>query len=492
MIRSVLVAGAIAVVLAASPRTVFDLDRFLVPKELALHATAVIAGLWALRAMRRTRHDWLLLGYLALSAVSALFATNKWLGLRALAISASGLVLFWAARAVRDAGHERALLNGLAFAVVLAAATSLLQAYGVRVIFFAVNRAPGGTLGNRNFVAHLAAIGLPLCLLAALRAKRFFIAAIGVAIVTAALVLTRSRAGWLAAAVALSIFFVLAVREHGRRLLAILAIAAAGAGAALIIPNALRWRSDNPYLESVTGVVDYERGSGRGRLVQYEHSLLMAARHPLLGVGPGNWPVVYPKHAARNDPALSDSDAGMTSNPWPSSDWVAFVAERGLAAAVLLALFFLRLLKRDATLLATLAAVIIAGLFDAVLLLPAPALIAWTALGVLSEREAIDVPLPLAGEGAAKRRVRVAAPFVILISLLGLVRSAAQLTAMEIYATTGERAALERAARIDPGSYRLHMRLARGGRRRCEHALTAHALFPSAQAALDASRGCRP
>jgi O-antigen ligase len=397
-------------------------------------------------------------------------------------------VLFWAARAVREAGHERALLNGLALAVVIAAATSLLQAYGVRTIFFAINRAPGGTLGNRNFVAHLAAIGLPLSLLAALRARRFFIAATGVAVVTAALVLTRSRAGWLAAAVAVAIFFVLAVREHGRRVIAILAIAAAGAGAALIIPNALRWRSDNPYLESVTGVVDYERGSGRGRLVQYEHSLLMAARHPLFGVGPGNWPVVYPVHAARSDPSLSDSEAGMTSNPWPSSDWVAFVAERGLAAAVLLALFFLRLLKRDATLLATLAAVIVAGLFDAVLLLPAPALIAWTAFGALcSDRlQPVDSVDPV-----RDGRLKPVATLVVVICILGAFRSAAQLTAMEVYATTSDRASLERAARIDPGSYRLQMRLARGGRRRCEHALAAHALFPNAQAALDASRGCR-
>src|SRR5881398_878863 len=88
----------------------------------------------------------------------------------------------------------------------------------------------------------------------------------------------------------------------------------------------------------MTGVVNYEQGSGRGRLVQYEHSLAMAAHHPIFGVGPGNWAVDYPNHAARNDPSMSDSEGGMTFNPWPSSDWVAFVAERGLAATVLLAL----------------------------------------------------------------------------------------------------------------------------------------------------------
>src|SRR5205807_9137 len=37
-------AGAIAVVILSSTLTMFDLDRFFVPKELALHVTAVAAG----------------------------------------------------------------------------------------------------------------------------------------------------------------------------------------------------------------------------------------------------------------------------------------------------------------------------------------------------------------------------------------------------------------------------------------------------------------
>src|SRR5687768_3247964 len=87
--------GAIAVVLAASPREVFDLDRFLVPKELVLHATALLAGLLLFRRIRFTRVDWFLLAYLLLSSVSVVFATNPWMGMRAVALSASGVMLFW-------------------------------------------------------------------------------------------------------------------------------------------------------------------------------------------------------------------------------------------------------------------------------------------------------------------------------------------------------------------------------------------------------------
>lgn len=479
-IRFVLGIGAAAVILAVSPRTAFDLDRFLVPKELALHATALVAGVCTLRRMRRTRADWLLIGFLGLSALSALLATNKWLGLRALAVSASSIVLFWAARAVAEAGSERQLVNILAGAVVLAAATALVQAYGLETILFASTRVPGGTLGNRNFVAHIAALGLPLCLHAALRARRFAFGAAGVVAVSAALVLTRSRAGWLAAAVALLFFTVFAFREHARRLVVLYAVMAVAAIAALLIPNALRWRSRNPYLESATGIVNYEEGSGRGRLVQNKQTLRLAAHHPLFGAGPGNWAVEYPAHATRNDPSLDDS--GMTTNPWPSSDWVAFVAERGLAATLLLGVALLLMLRKRAALLGVMAGAVVAGLFDAVLLLPAPAFLAWAAFGALQPAE--DAP--------QTGGLKAAAPLVLLVVAMGLARSAMQLTAIELFSTHSDRAALERAAQLDPGSYRIHMRLAaRGGKSRCAHAVAARDLFPNSPAAQAAARGCR-
>jgi O-antigen ligase len=501
--------GAMAVVVVVAMLHVFELDRFFIPKELVLHLTALLAGLLVFRAVARagmTRIDLLLVSYLLLGIVSALFATNPWLAIRAVAISVSGVMIFWIARVLRE-GLERALLGGLAAAVVLAAITCLLQTYGIDLPLFSENRAPGGTLGNRNFVAHIAAFGLPLVLLAALRARSsgaFFVASIGVMIVTASLVLTRSRAAWLAFAAMLLVFLMALVvsppvRRDGRtwrRLMAIVIMAGCGVAAALLIPNTLRWRSDNPYLETVKRVADYQEGSGRGRLVQYEQSLRMALRNPLLGVGPGNWSVEYPEHAVRNDPSMSDSDGGMTTNPWPSSDWVAIVTERGILAAALLALAFLGIaiagvkqLKRAAdaeegllaaTLLGTLVGAVVTGLFDAVLLLAVPTLIVWAALG------AMFVPV------AATRRFSVVVLVVIAIVGAGAARSAMQLTAMQIYATRSDRASLTRAAQIDPGNYRLRLRLARMGRRqqRCEHARAAHALFPSAHAAREVSRGC--
>jgi O-antigen ligase len=503
--------GAIAVVLVVTTLHAFELDRFFIPKELVLHVTAVLAALLVVRALWRmgvTRVDLYLAGFVVLGALSALMATNRWLAVRALAVSVSGIILFWVARVLRDAGLARPLLGALALAVVVAAVTSLVQTYGLSTDFFSENRAPGGTLGNRNFIAHVAAFGFPLLLFGALQAQRrgaYLRWAVGAAFVITSLVLTRSRAAWLAfAAVVLVVFLAMLFsaplrrdRRTWKRLVGIAFIAAGIVGLSLVLPNALHWRGSNPYLQSVQRMTDYSEGSGRGRLVQYGRSLLMAVRHPLFGVGPGNWPVVYPSRVPPDDPSLDQTNAGMTSNPWPSSDWIACIAERGIAAFVLLALVFLRLgtsglrqLKRAndvpealaaAALLGIVAGAVVAGTFDAVLLLAVPAFLVWAALGALWIPE----------EASSRQGWGFAVMVILSLSIYGAVRSTEQLMAMDIYATRSDRASLLRAARLDPGNFRLRLRLARmGGRARCENALAAHALFPSARVAADASRGC--
>src|SRR6476646_7867444 len=178
----VMIVGALAVVLLSLPYKAFDLDRFFVPKELALHATAAITGLIALARRPRpalSRIDTLLVGFLAVSILSALFAENWWLATRALAITASGLTVFWVARALAAAGNERALISGLAAAIVIGAMTALLQAYGVEPEYMSLSRAPGGTFGNRNFMAHLAAIGGPIVMLCTIEARRAWGAVLG-------------------------------------------------------------------------------------------------------------------------------------------------------------------------------------------------------------------------------------------------------------------------------------------------------------------------
>jgi len=511
---------AFAVVLAALPYPVFELDRYAFPKELVLSAGALAATLLCLASARRLTVfmvDALLAGFLVVSAVSALFATNGWLASRALGVSLAGAALFWCARTVARAGRGDALLAGLACAVVLGAVTALAQAYGVVSTSLAsLTRAPGGTFGNRNFMAHLVAIGLPVLLYVAIEARsrtRFVLGATGVALAAAALVLSRSRAAWLGAGACGAFLAVeglwvgrLWVDEHlRRRVLQLAAVAVGSLVLAMVLPNRLNWRSDTPYLESLTGVVNYKEGSGRGRMIQYGNTLDMAAHHPVLGVGPGNWPVFYPVYMSPGDPSF-DTDDIIPTNPWPSSDLMAIAAERGFVALALLTLVGTTIalgawarIRRgprqlpaltDLTIVATLIATGVVGAFDAVLLLPVPTLFTWTIIGALasSARPIKEIPLT----PRTRRGVLIG---VGVVGLLFVGRSAAQTIAMGVFAG-GERRAMEAAARIDPGSYRIRVLLGRAWARagRCDraipHATAAQELFPNHPAPAQLLRAC--
>src|SRR4030088_1464372 len=341
-IRTLIQFGVIAAVVVALPYKLFELDRYFVPKELVLHAVALLVALFLFERRRSLSFDLadrLLVLFLLWSTASALFATNHWLAQRALGVSVSSAIIFWGARSVAERGSYRPILIAAAIATVCAALFCLAQAYGLDTEYFSTNRAPGGTFGNRNFVAHIAVIGLPSLVWCTVTARRPFgalLGSLGAGVVAAALVLSRSRAAWLAVGACAVVLLVpmLASRKYwsgakvsGRFARLVLAAAICGM-VAIVLPNKLNWSSESPYLDTARGVVDYKKGSGRGRLAQYENSLRMAGSNPVFGVGPGNWPVEYVEVAPSNDRSLAED--GMTANPWPSSDWVAFISERGV------------------------------------------------------------------------------------------------------------------------------------------------------------------
>ena len=515
----VILAGA--AVLVALPYRSFDLDRFLVPKELALHLAAALALTLVVASgivLPRTRTDRGFVVFLALSALSALFATNGWLALRALSISVSAAFVWWAARAAAAHGARDILIRGLACVTVLGAATALAQAYGVSSDLTSLSRAPGGTFGNRNFMAHVAAAGVPLLGYLALTARGWpgaMLAAAGLGINAAALVLSRTRAAWLALVVCAVLVVLAWLWRRGtlwrdaaarRGLVLIIAGVVLGGAAAVVIPNSLDWRSDNPYLESAKGMVNYREGSGRGRMRQYQNSVTLAMRHPALGVGTGNWAVEYPAVAPPSDPSLSQ-ETGMTANPWPSSDWMAVLSERGIPAFVVWAMLLAGLaiagivgwgrldLPLDARLraiAATAVVVVVAveGAFDAVLLLATPSLVFWAAMGALMP------PPPPAAHPAPMGRGRrlLLAVAVLLMGLAASEYSALKIASMASY-SAGQ---LGRAVSLDPGSFRARLRYAqlmmsRTSRTRgCVEARAALALFPRAPDARRLAAGCKP
>ncbi len=523
-IRFFLQVGLILAVVIALPYKVFELDRYFVPKELVLNVAALALAVLLLARRRSLSFDLadaLLALFLLWSAASALFATNYWLAQRSLGVSVSGAVVFWGARSVAARGLYRPILVAAAIATVCAAALALAQAYGLETEYFSANRAPGGTFGNRNFVAHIAVIGLPALVWCTVTARRPFgalLGSLGAALLAAALVLSRSRAAWLAVAASVIILFVpmLASRKYwrggkiGGRFARLTLAAAIGGMTSIVLPNTLNWNSESPYLDSARGMVDYKQGSGRGRVAQYRNSLSMAVANPVFGVGPGNWPVEYVRFAPSGDRSIADD--GMTANPWPSSDWVAFISERGfvptLALLGALTVLFFRALRRwsdlkdpdavlaQCVLAGTIVATMVVSAFDVVLLLAAPSFLVWSVLGATSGIRDTSGMLRAREVKVSPKALSLAAAGIILVVLASAARSATQALAMSRVGRGGLTAGWVTGAMWDPGSYRINLRVAELYSRRghCSvargYARRAVALFPLAPEAKRIRRSC--
>lgn len=471
--------GALGVALMALPFFDYDLDRFYAPKELVLHLTALVALRSVLKRARGRVQRWedgVLVALTALSALSAVQAVNPWLGLRALAVSTSSAALYVVGRVLARDGFRRELVGIVVAGAAAVAFTSVLQAFGVTSDLFSLARSPGGTLGNRNAVAHVAALALPLVVAGAFGARRarWALAALPVLmLLVGVIVVTRSRAAWVATVAVLVVFAVGAWLRRWEapkaRLLMLGGAALVGLGLALALPNALRWNSDSPYADSLRDLVNANEGSGRGRILQYQHTAEIARDRPLLGVGPGNWPVVYPAYAPPGDPSLSKA-TGMAMNPWPSSDLVATVAERGFVVGGLLGVFALlvglgslrrvRMASTDADAGAALAragvltAAVVCGGFDAVLLLPTPAFFVALALGALA-----PVTQPFVADETPRRR-RLRRMLVGVVGGVFVLQSLGHVVAMGVQEYTDAATPVVLATVLDPGTYRLRMEAA--------------------------------
>lgn len=512
--------GAVAAVLAYMPGEMLFSDNHAFPAELVLHAFSLGALLACALFVRRLRvdvADAALLAFAALGVLSALGAANPWFAVRALGLTVSGVGVFLAARALAREGVGPRLTAFATVAVVAAAAAALLEAYGVLGRLSEVNRAPGGTIGSRNQMAHLLAIGLPVLLAQAARARRrvdFALYAGAVAVVAAALVLSRSRAAWLAVLLAmaagLALYALRARQAPGglglSRRAALLPLAAAvGVAGAILLPNRLEWRSQTPYADSVRGLANFEVGSGRGRIIQYGNTLRMVGDHALLGVGPGNWAVAYPRYASAKDPSYEPRYVLPTTR-LPQSDWLGTAAERGLPALLLLVLAagvlalrgWRRLADPDAeramqglVLLCTLASLLVVGTLDPVLMTPTAAFLAFLLLGALAPDAARAREVPLNG---ARRALLAAA--VVCVAAVPVAFSARQLAAGYLYANVPDVETWQRALRMNPGDYRAHAlfsnQLIRTGR--CADALPyidrAWGMFPTAPAVAEMRQHC--
>jgi len=462
--------GLIGCVLASAPLNgVSDVEAFDYPKELVLGVSALLASLsWLGRRDHAVAIGWsdicwlLFVAWGGLSAATV--ATNQWWAWRSVALTGFGLLLMWSARRLARAGARDWLLAAACSAVGVLALVVLLEAYGVIARQSLFGRAPGGSMGVRTYAAHAMILGVPLLVGQLGTARRVSTRTLigGILLATTmALVLTRSRAAWLAAALAAALALLRFVRRPSPagRMLPIGIVVACGMAAAVLLPNRLVWSSVQPYRDTLLGIGDYHQGSGRGRLLQYGNTLAIVRDHPILGVGPGNWTVVYAAYAGSADPSNRPGQIWQTPAR-STNDWLGIAAERGLPGLVLL-LLALAATARAAwrsfgeangfVLPITLVILMVVGTFDGVLQLPFPVFWLFTLFGTLMPDER---PVATATLGITTRAVLLAGIFACALPILRITLD--QVCAQPMLASETGVDDLERVSPLLPENPRFH------------------------------------
>lgn len=345
-ISAVIATGIATCVLAVGPAEWASEDaRYSTVKRLALAMTAVIAALTAVRDRRHRQApdtiDAATIGWLAVMASTIPGAANPWLGMKALSLAATGSLVFGVTRRI-DPREHAAMWTAIVAVMGIAAASALAEAYGLAPRLSRGGRAPGGLVGNRNELAHAIAIAAPLLIVCALDSTstaRRHLGLTATALASASLMLTRCRAAWLATLIVAMAAVIIDWRDPRwraqrgawrRARYALLLTIAAGVAATVVLPNRLRWTTASPLMQTMANLTNAREGSGHDRMVQYGYTMALAAAHPLMGVGFGNWHAGYTAFVAGSGARINAEEI----NSLPSSDWIGILAEGGVAGLV--------------------------------------------------------------------------------------------------------------------------------------------------------------
>ena len=367
---------------------------------------------------------------------------------------------------------------------------------GVLPLSIPVISTPGSTFGNRNPAAEAMAMALPFGVGAAMRTPdRASRAAMIVSVALELLFLgaTRARGAWMGAACGLATLAWLSRARISRAGVAAAVAALLAAGVAASVPGRFNAR-DVGDAKRYAGVVEVlEEGLDthstalRTRLGLWGRTVAMVLDHPLLGVGPGNWPVAFPQVAEPG--AMRDGVLTATRAPRQAhDDPLERLAETGVPGLLALALlgastvtaFRRRLAAGDddsrsgaATAAGSLAALMTIALASFPLEMPATIALAGIALGLVAgEVESASVrSTHVPGQGAALLRLVTVAGALLLVAGAGVraerrIRGSRWLAVAEraLHADGGRAgasealAALQLAVKAMPVNYRADLR----------------------------------
>jgi putative inorganic carbon (HCO3(-)) transporter len=411
--------------LACWPQSVLGLDGARLPKEAIFAATSCALACVNTRAKSSTLSpvDLWFIAFLALSIVSISQSANVSVSGRAIVISIASYLFFVGARGADSELAQLTLILGIATAGACAALAILMELRGLIPRLSMEHRGFGGTFLHRNHASHFMICTLPATYWLAMSRwpSTRWLGVVEGGLVAAAVVVTRTRAAWWAFSISLAILCVLGVRlatsDVARKECTksnfpfSVWIAGLLVGALLGWTQLTRatWTEANPLRTTLSTMLEVESGSGFGRLVQYRNSSEMVFDHWFTGVGPGNWTFNYPRYASPSDPSLLTGLKPV--DDLPLSDWLGIASERGIPALFAIIGLFCCLAFRTRgntdqsaiALLALIAAVVVLGLLDAVILNAAPSAIIFVQFGVYAGRESAlhERWLPLRSRGVA-------------------------------------------------------------------------------------------
>jgi O-antigen ligase len=254
-----------------------------------------------------------------------------------------------AAQAARDALWRQRLFEAIHVSVGIVAVIGILQHISLSSLSLPVISVPGSTFGNRNMAGEAVALALPFgCAVVAQPRRSRVRAGVAVGLLVAQLAylaVTRARGAWIGGAMGIAVFLLVRRPALTRPTRLLVFPIAAVVLAAALLPG--RWRprdaNDTKRYEAGSRVVldalDPASPVARTRLGLWRRTFAMYQAHPLSGVGPGNFGVLFPLYAEPD--AAADGVMSERAIPRrPHNELLERLAETGpLGLAALTALF---------------------------------------------------------------------------------------------------------------------------------------------------------
>ncbi len=300
-----------------------QLSDYRIGKTAVIHiGVPIFLGVWLIRQAieKQLRLEWSplyppFLIYLAISILSLIFSDNPAQGGEVLLFQAWCFLFYvLVSHHFRDPTAAAGVLWAVVLTGFIVALLGLLQYNGVHLLFHPSpgSNLPISTLGNPNFVAHYLEIIMPLTLvLLVVRRRRWERAVLMLAFGATAshMVLTTSRAGWLAMGVA---FLFLFYKRQWQIKWTSGLITTAVVGALLsptvgLVLNHVYWGPDQTLYSSWSQIgerswerlkssFDGEDFSISQRRIIWSDTWALIEGQPWLGVGPGNYEMALPAY----------------------------------------------------------------------------------------------------------------------------------------------------------------------------------------------------